>query len=121
MKRPELAGLTGSMNERLRGLFGGGSGPLILPGQDRRRAAKGTLVRNLSGKALPCCWRDCWSPGRTDQAVVVKHDAPERQGDTLTYVFCCPAHREHWLNELEPDRRALVVAGQRNPLGLIVP
>lgn len=117
MSRPSL--------DRVRSLLAGGSGPLILPGKDRRRARKGQLVRNLSGRPLPCCWSDCWTPGRTDQGVVIKHDAPERKGagDTLTYLFCSPAHREHWLNELSPARRAEVINAQRerSPLGLIVP
>lgn len=123
MKTPDLSNLTDAMNGRLREMFTGRSGPLILPGQDRRTHRKGQRVRNLSGKPLPCCWKDCWRPGMTDHAVFVKHDAPERHGDMLTYIFCSESHREHWLNTLEPERRHLVVNAQRerSPFGLIIP
>lgn len=115
--------MNGPNLDRVRQLLAGGSGPLILPGRDRRRARRGQLVRNLAGRPLPCCWADCWRSGRTDQGVILKHDAPDRQGDTLTYIFCSPTHREHWLAELEPDRRALIIAAQRerSSQGLIIP
>lgn len=86
-----------------------------------RRAPRGVLVRNMWGKPLPCCWNDCTRPGRTDHQVIVQHDAPERRNDTLTYVFCCDAHKGYWLTALQPGEYGRLRSGQRSPLGLIIP
>lgn len=78
----------------------------------RRLGGRRDLVRNAHGRPLPCCWSDCWERGSTKHTVVVPHDGPEREGDTLTYIFCGPSHRALWLGQTRPDASAL---------GLIVP
>lgn len=78
----------------------------------RRHGGRRDLVRNAHGKPLPCCWAECWTPGSTRYTAVVPHDAPGREGDTLTYVFCGPAHRDMWRGAARPDASAL---------GLIIP
>lgn len=88
----------------------------------RRRARKGERVRNLWGKSLPCCWADCWEPGSTVHQVVVPHDAPQRKGDTLTYIFCSPEHLGYWVSGAMPgDTYGNRLSGRRSPLGLIIP
>lgn len=90
----------------------------------QRRARKGERVRNLWGKALPCCWADCWAPGSTRHQATVPHDAPERAdaGDTLSYVFCSPEHLGYWLSGAMPgDTYGNRLSGRKSPLGLIIP
>lgn len=100
------------------------SGPLILPGRNRRRARRGDRIRNLWGKALPCCWTDCWTEARAQHFVTVAHDAPERanNGDTLTYVFCSEEHKALWLSGAVPgDTFGKRLSGRKSPLGIIIP
>lgn len=78
----------------------------------RKLGGRRDLVRNAHGLPLPCCWQDCWERGSTKHKVVAPHDAPGREGDTLTYIFCGPAHKALWLGKTRPDATAL---------GLIVP
>lgn len=78
----------------------------------RRLGGRRDLVRNAHGNPLPCCWQECWSAGSTRHTAVVPHDAPGREGDTLTYVFCGPSHKAQWLGQTRPDAAAL---------GLIIP
>jgi hypothetical protein len=77
-----------------------------------RHGGRRDLVRNAHGVPLPCCWADCWHRGSTKHVAVVAHDAAGREGDTLTYLFCGPQHRQMWLGQLPPDSPAR---------GLIVP
>lgn len=65
----------------------------------RRLGGRRDLVRNAHGQPLPCCWADCWARGSVKHKVVVLHDAPDRaaSGDTLTYIFCGPAHKDMWM------------------------
>lgn len=90
-----------------------------------RRASSGPqLVRNLWGKPLPCCWDDCWNPGDERYRIVVGHDAPARRaaGDTLTYLFCSPRHREYYAHAAgHAGAYGQLPPGSRTPLGLIVP
>lgn len=71
----------------------------------RRHGGRRDLVRNAHGVPLPCTWQDCWERGSTKHEVRVPHDAPGREGDTLTYVFCGPRHKAMWLGQLPPDKR----------------
>lgn len=77
-----------------------------------RHGGRRDLVRNAHGTPLPCCWAECWERGSTKYRAVVPHDAPGREGDTLTYIFCGPAHLALWRGRLRPDATAL---------GLIIP
>jgi hypothetical protein len=78
----------------------------------RKLGGRRDLVRNAHGQPLPCCWRDCWDRGSTRHTVVAPHDAEGREGDTLTYIFCGPAHKAMWLGTARPEASAL---------GLILP
>lgn len=80
----------------------------------RRLGGRRDLVRNAAGRPLPCCWQECWDRGSTRYKVVTPHDAPGREGDTLTYLFCGPVHRDMWLGKIRQDRAP-------SALGLIVP
>lgn len=96
-------------HNRVRKLLAGlGDRPLSI----RRLGGRRDLVRNAHGLPLPCCWQDCWERGSTKYKAVVPHDGPERTGDTLTYIFCGPAHLQMWRDGTRPDATAL---------GLIVP
>jgi len=97
-------------HEKVRRLLAGlGDRPVSI----RRLGGRRDRVRNAHGKPLPCCWAECWTPGSTKYTVVAPHDAPGREGDTLTYIFCGPVHRALWQGQLNP-------AGQHGS-GLIVP
>lgn len=91
----------------LLGQLGGRTGASI-----RKLGGRRDRVRNAHGKPLPCCWAECWAQGSTRHTVVAPHDAPGREGDTLTYVFCGPAHKALWLGQTRPDAPAT---------GLIIP
>jgi len=67
------------------------------------------LVRNAHGQPLPCCWAECWARGSIKYTVLAPHDAPGREGDTLTYLFCGPAHKALWLGQTSPARSGLIV------------
>lgn len=75
----------------------------------RRLGGRRDLVRNAHGQPLPCCWQECWARGSTRHEVRVAHDAPGREGDTLTYVFCGPAHKAQWLGQTAAAQRGLII------------
>jgi hypothetical protein len=52
-----------------------------------------TLVRNASGRPLPCCWDDCTKSGHEEQKVVVQDG-----NKNLHYVFCGQAHKMLYVN-----------------------
>ncbi len=85
-------------------------------------------VRNASGKPLLCCWNDCDRDGYDNYKLVVPHDSPQRPGDTLTYIFCGPMHRNYYVSAAIPAEHRGPLGNdltdrvpRRSPLGLILP
>lgn len=82
-------------------------GAILLGGAQPSAGGK-VRVRNAEGKPLMCCWTDCQSDGDNRYAVTIAHPQPQFPGDkrTLTYIFCGPEHRRHWLKGTPYENRA---------------
>jgi hypothetical protein len=81
------------------------NGLVLGPSRELRRAGRGTKVRNVqTGRVLPCNWSDCWKDGDDRIQIVIPHDAPNRAGDTLTYIFCSDDHRRFFAQGTKYER-----------------